>query len=255
MKNLIKLLTIVALMFVSHLSFAKQFNALLFTKTAGWHHKSINAGVTAIQTLARQHHFDVEWHEEARHFNDENLARFDVVIFLSTTGDVLNEQQQGALKRFINAGKGFVGIHAAADTEYDWPWFGKLVGHRFKIHPEIQTAKMLKLNNDFPGMFAFAQAQLWTEEWYEFSEAESDNLNYILRVDESTFAPEADWGHVKGKGMGDFHPIAWYHEFDGGRSFYTGLGHMAGTYELESFRMHLYGGIFWAASGNNLKGD
>lgn len=244
-------LIVISLLFSSTLV-AKQFKALVFTKTAGWHHKSINAGVSAIETLSKQHHFDMDWHEEARYFNDENLANYDVVIFLNTTGDILNDEQQAAMERFIQSGKGFVGIHSAADTEYDWPWYGKLVGHRFKIHPEIQTAKLEKLVPYFPGLSALAQQQLWTEEWYEYSPAESENLSYLLKVDEKTYSAAADWGHVKGKGMGEFHPIAWYQEFDGGRSFYTGLGHMRGTYSLEAFRWHLYGGIFWAATGNKL---
>jgi len=241
--------------FMSSSAQAKAFRALLFTKTTEWHHKSLNAGVTAIQKLGERHFFDVEWHEDARLFEPKTLQRFDVVIFLSTTGDVLNTSQQQALQEFIRSGKGFVGIHSASDTEKNWPWFQRLVGHTFIIHPEVQTARLHTLNRTFPGLERFPEHQLWTDEWYEFSEAHVSRLNYLLTVDESSYQTQADWGHVKGEGMGEFHPIAWYHYFDGGRSFYTALGHMSSTYEIAAFQSHLFGGIYWAATGKGLPPD
>ena len=231
---------------------AKQFRALLFTKTSGWHHESVLEGVTAIRDLAKTHFFDVDWHEDAKHFNKENLAKYDVVIFLLTTGDILNEDQQQAFKAFIKQGKGFVGIHSASDTEYDWPWYKGLVGRTFVIHPTIQTAKITVENANFPGTELMPKQFLWTDEYYQFSDEHSDKLQYILSVDESTYAPEADWGTVKGQGMGDFHPIAWYQEYDGGRSFYTALGHMGSNYQQPMFLSHLYGGIYWAATGKGI---
>lgn len=236
---------------LSGVTMAKQFNILLFTKTVGWHHKSINAGVTAFEKMALNHHFSLDWQEDANLINDENLARFDVVVFLQTTGDVLNDTQQKALEKFIKSGKGFVGIHSAADTEYDWPWYGEMIGHRFVIHPVIQTAKLSVINRQFPGLEYFPDQLLWTEEWYEYGPALSDNLTYIMSVDESTYDPKADWGRVKGQGMGKFHPIAWFQEFDGGRAFYTGLGHMPATYENKNFIEHIFGGLYWAATGIN----
>lgn len=232
---------------------AQQFNVLVFSKTAGWHHKSINQGITALEKMAENHHFSLEWHEDANHFNSKNLQRFDVVVFLQTTGDILNDEQQNALQQFIQSGKGFVGIHSASDTEYDWPWYGKLVGRQFKIHPQIQTARLSVINRTFPGLEYFPDSSLWTEEWYEFGEELSPDLNYILSVDESTYDPKVSWGDNQGKGMGEFHPIAWYQNYDGGRSFYTGLGHMGISYSNKAFIEHLYGGIYWAATGNGMK--
>jgi type 1 glutamine amidotransferase len=116
------------------------FNALLFTKTAAFRHDSIPAGVTAIQELAAAHGFTVTHTEDSTQFSDANLANYDVVIWLSTTGDVLNETEQGAFERYIQGGGGYVGVHAAADTEYDWPWYGGLVGAYFQSHPAIQEA-------------------------------------------------------------------------------------------------------------------
>ncbi len=229
---------------------AEQFNALLFSKTAGWHHESILEGVKAIRNLGALHDFTVFWTEDAsRVFNDKELKKYQVVIFLSTTGDALNAEQQAAFERYIKAGGGFVGIHAAADTEYDWPWYTKMVGHMFHIHPAVQTATIQVLNPDFPGMDRFAKRFLATEEWYEY-DAPRTKLNYLLSVDEKTYKPYAKWGPKEGKGMGSLHPIAWYHEYDGGRAFYTGLGHLPATFTDTNFLHHVYGGIYWAATGN-----
>ena len=230
---------------------AEQFSVLLFSKTAGWHHESILEGVTAIRNLGKLHDFNVFWTEDAsRVFKDEELKKYKVVIFLSTTGDALNDEQQAAFERYIKAGGGFVGIHAAADTEYGWPWYTKMVGHMFHIHPAVQTATMKVEDYNFPGMDRFPKRFLATEEWYEYDASRSKNLHYLLSVDEKTYKPYAKWGPKEGKGMGNFHPIAWYHEYDGGRAFYTGLGHLPQTYSNAAFLHHIYGGIYWAATGN-----
>ncbi len=237
---------------------AEQFKALLFTKTAGWHHDSINAGVTAIQELGQLHDFEVFWTADAnRVMNDKELAKYKVVIFLCTTGDALNDEQQAAFERYIRAGGGFVGIHSASDTEYDWPWFRKMVGYMFHIHPAVQTATLKVLDPNFPGMDRFAKRFLFTEEWYEFGAPESapNPLKFLLAVDEKTYKPGAKWGPKEGKGMGDFHPISWYQPYDGGRAFYTALGHLPGTYRDAAFMHHIYGGIYWAATGNGFTAE
>ncbi len=153
---------------------AEQFSVLLFSQTAGWHHESIHEGVTAIRDLGKLHDFTVFWTEDpARVFKDEELKKYKVVIFLSTTGDVLNDEQQAAFERYIKAGGGFVGIHAAADTEYGWPWYTKMVGHMFHIHPAVQSATMKVEDSNFPGMDRFPKRFLETEEWYEYDAARS----------------------------------------------------------------------------------
>jgi type 1 glutamine amidotransferase len=228
----------------------EQFSVLLFSKTAGWHHESILAGVEAIRKLGELHDFNVFWTEDAnRVFKDEELKKYKVVIFLSTTGDILNDEQQAAFERYIKAGGGFVGIHAAADTEYGWPWYNKMVGHMFHIHPLVQTATIKVEDPNFPGMDRFPKRFLWTDEWYEFDAARS-KLHYLLSVDEKTYKPYAKWDTKEGKGMGSFHPLAWYQEYDGGRAFYTALGHLSAAYSDASFMHHIYGGIYWAATGN-----
>ena len=235
---------------------AEQFSVLLFSKTAGWHHDSINAGVTAIQELGKLHDFNVFWTADAnRVFNDKELAKYKVVIFLLTTGDVLTDEQQAAFEKYIRGGGGFVGIHSASDTEYDWAWYNKMVGYMFHIHPAVQTAAIKVENPDFPGMDRFAKRFLFTEEWYEFGAPKSDKLKFLLSVDEKTYKPAANWGTKSGKGMGDFHPVSWFHEYDGGRAFYTALGHLSATYSDPAFMHHVYGGIYWAATGNGFKAE
>jgi len=242
----------VTLFFCSQ-TYSQQFNALLFTKTDGYHHESINDGVTAVKQLADRNFFTVEWHENAEVFNDKKLSEFDLIIFLSTTGNILTDDQKSAFTKFIQSGKGFVGIHSASDTEYEWDWYTKMVGRTFHIHPVIQTAVLDVQDYNFPGMERMPKSFYWTDEWYEFTEERIDGINYILTVDEKTFDPNVQWGEKIGKGMGDFHPISWYHKYDGGRAFYTALGHVPATFSDKLFMEHIFGGIYWAATGKGVK--
>ena len=243
------------LLFASLCSQAEQFNVLLFTLTQGWHHQSQLEGVAAMREMANKHFFTLDWEEDPSVFNDENLKKFQVIVFLSTTGNILNPEQKAAMERFVKSGKGFVGIHSASDTEYQWDWYTKLVGRSFHIHPQNQTADLVVLDRKFPGLERMPDRLLWTEEWYEFGPENIKGLNYILAVDEKTYDPNANWADkkVSGTGMGKFHPIAWYHDYDGGRSFYTALGHMPADYSDPLFLEHVYGGIYWAATGKGMR--
>jgi uncharacterized protein len=149
--------TLLSMLFIacSTVSFAQQFKVLLFTKTDGFHHESIHEGVSAIRMLASRNNFTVDWHENASIFNDKALENYKAVIFLNTTGNILTDEQQAAFEKFIKAGKGFVGIHSASDTEYDWVWYTKLVGMMFKIHPQQQSAYLKVVDSNFPGMERF----------------------------------------------------------------------------------------------------
>ena len=142
----------------------KQFKALLVTVTNGWRHESVHAGVLAIQQLGVKNFFDVVYFENPKGFTDKYVEQFQVIIFLNTTGDIFDTAQKKVMERFIQSGKGYVGIHAAADAEYNWPWYNKLVGRMFYIHPSIQTARVNILDKDFPGLQGFTGNKLWTEE-------------------------------------------------------------------------------------------
>jgi len=243
------LLLLFAVASSSTLKAQKQFKALIVTTTNGWHHESLHSGVIAIKELATRNLFDAVLFEDPGSFNDKFLQQFQVVILLNTTGDIFDPEQQKVFERFIQSGKGYVGIHSASDTEYEWDWYTKLVGRMFHIHPAVQTAKMQILDSTFPGLQGFEHGKLWTDEWYEFSNAKALDLHDILAVDETTYNAKADWGAKKGVGMGNVHPVAWYHNYDGGRSFYTALGHVPANFSNEAFLNHLYAGILWAATG------
>lgn len=226
----------IAILFFFLISCSREQNpkVLVFSKTKGYRHESIEVGKTAIIDLGRKHGFDVDTTENAAFFNEDSLKRYRAVIFLSTTMDVLDVPQQDDFKRFIEAGGGFVGIHAAADTEYEWPWYGKLVGAYFKSHPKTQEATIKKVK-DF-GKTKTPETWTRTDEWYNYKKISPD-INVILNLDETSY---------EGGENGSSHPIAWYHEFEGGRAFYTGLGHTKESYSDSLYLDHLLQGIEYA---------
>jgi len=231
-----------------------QFRVLMITTTDGWHHQSIADAAPAIRRLAAKHQFEVVWEENVdRVFTEESLNSYDVIMFVLTIGDILSPDQQALMENFIRSGKGFVGVHSASDTEREWPWYTQLVGRMFHIHPVIQTAELSVIDRKFPGLERMPDRFWFTDEYYEFGEETVHGLNYILTIDERTYDPVAKWQDKSGDGMGEFHPLAWHHEFDGGRSFYTALGHLPSVFRDELFLEHLYGGIFWAATGKGLR--
>lgn len=236
------------ILFTSISSFAQgQFRALVFSKTQGFRHQSIPNAVKALKDMARDRVFSVYATEDAAVFTDESLAKYDLIILASTTGDILNDEQKAAFVRFVQSGKGVVGIHSATDTEYNWEWYTKMIGGQFRHHPAQQTVRIKVMDSNHPSTYHLDNKYwLWTDELYEYQNFNED-VKILLQLDETTY----DVGSRNGKkmGMGDVHPIAWYHEYDGGRVFYTGLGHVESAYEDPDFLNHLYGGIWWAAKG------
>ena len=210
---------------------------LVFTRTAGFRHDSIPAAVKAIGALGDG--LGVIATEDASVFTDARLSPFDVVVFLSTTGDVLNFEQQAAFKRYIEKGGGYVGIHAAADTEYDWPWYGRLVGAYFQSHPPgIHNAMVLVSDREHPSTKMLPQQWPRRDEWYNYRARPADTVRVLASLDETTY---------EGGSMDNDHPIAWCHEFDGGRAWYTGGGHTTASWAERLFLEHVLGGILWAA--------
>jgi cytochrome c len=217
---------------------------LVFTRTTGYRHDSIRAAVTAIQGLGRARGFGVQQTEDAAEFNDQALAAFQVVVFVNTTADVLDPGQQAAFERYIAAGNGWVGVHSAADTEYDWPWYGGLLGGDawFLIHPPIQTAELQVEQAGHPSTAHLPASFMLQDEWYNYRRNPRPQVNVLLRLNEASY-------QVGEGAMGD-HPIAWYHEYAGGRAWYTGLGHRSELYSDPQFLEHLLGGIRWAAGAS-----
>jgi type 1 glutamine amidotransferase len=214
------------------------FSVLLFSKTLGYRHESIEPGISAIRALGDAHGFRVEPTESSEQFDDATLARHQAVVFFNTSGDVLNAAQEAALQRFIRRGCGFAGIHSASDTEYDWPWYGRLVGAYFKSHPRIQEATLLVAGEEHPSTRPLPLRWTRRDEWYNFREDPARYANVILRIDEASY---------KGGTMSTHHPMAWYQHFEGGRAWYTALGHTVESYAEPLFLAHVLGGIRWAA--------
>ncbi len=214
----------------------KKYDVLVFSKTAGFRHSSIPVGQAAIKELGADNGFRVTVSEDAATFNDADLRRYEAVVFLSTTGDVLDPVQQASFERYINRGGGYVGVHAASDTEYDWPWYGALVGAYFNGHPAQQDAVVEIEDSRNPSTRGLPWRWERFDEWYNFRSYTDGSVHVLARLDETTYDPGPT-------AMGADHPIAWCQEFDGGRSWYTGMGHTEESYADPLFLSHLLGGI------------
>ena len=215
-----------------------RFSALVFSKTAGFRHDSIPQGIAAIKALGADKGFAVDSTEDAARFTDAGLAGYKVVVFLSTTGDILDDGQKAAFERYIRSGGGFVGVHSASDTEYRWAWYGRLVGAYFANHPEIQRATVHIVDQTHPSTKDLPAVWQRDDEWYNFRSNPRAAAHVLATLDEATYS---------GGRMGSDHPIAWCQEIEGGRSWYTAMGHTVESYAEPLFRLHLLGGIESAA--------
>ncbi|BCJ60868.1 glycosyl hydrolase [Micromonospora endophytica] len=214
------------------------YDVLVFSKTAGFRHDSIAVGTQAIRDLGAANSFTVTATEDANAFTTGNLAQYEAVIFLNTTGDVLNNSQQSAFEAYIGAGGGYVGVHSAADTEYGWSFYGNLVGAYFRSHPAIQQAQVRVEDRAHAATAHLPQTWTRTDEWYDFQASARPGARILANLNESSYS---------GGVMGADHPIAWCKTYSGGRSFYTGGGHTQASYSEPAFRSHLLGGIRYAA--------
>ena len=211
---------------------------LVYTNANGYVHASIPDGVAALTELGTSYGFTVEATDDSLAFTPERLATYAAVVFLSTSGDVLGPAQEAAFEAYIEGGGGYVGVHAASDTEYEWSGYGQIVGAYFDNHPAIQEASLDVVDADHPATRDLPARWTRTDEWYSFRAAPT-GVDVLLRLDESTY---------EGGTMGDDHPIAWTHAVGDGRAVYTALGHTAESYAEAAFRAHLAGAICWAAA-------
>ncbi|MCE7042373.1 ThuA domain-containing protein [Dyadobacter sp. CY312] len=245
-KPIVPGLLFLALLIAVNISFAQspKFRILVFSKTASFRHESIAAGKAALTKLSKEKGFDASFTEDATQFNEANLKKFSAVVFLNTTGDILNNEEQSAFERYIQAGGGYVGIHAATDTEYDWPWYGQLAGAYFLDHPmtpsNVQKGKFIVTEKNHWATQGMPDEFERADEFYSFKDI-SPKINVVLKIDEKSY--------VGGKNP-DFHPMSWYQEFDGGRSFYTAMGHTDETFSEPLFLNHLLAGIKYAVGGD-----
>jgi type 1 glutamine amidotransferase len=220
------------------------YDVLVFSKTAGFRHDAIATGIQTIRDLGAANSFTVTATEDAAAFTTANLAQYEAVVFLNTTGDVLNATQETAFESYVRGGGGFVGVHAAADTEYGWPFYGQLVGAYFNSHPAIQQVTARVQDRGHASTGHLPQAWTRTDELYNYSTNPRGSAHVLATLDESTYS---------GGNMGADHPISWCKTVDSGRSWYTGFGHTQASYAEANFRNHLLGGLRYAS--NRSKAD
>lgn len=213
---------------------------LVFTRTIPYSHLSIPAAITCIDRLGRENGFDVDSSNNSNVFTDVNLQKYAAIAFLSTSGDVLNVEQQKAFTRFIQSGKGYVGIHAAAGTEYGWPWYNQLIGGYFMNHPNRQNATLEVIDQTFIATKHLPKYWRRFDEWYNFQSTYWRDVNVLITIDEKSYV---------GGEHGRYHPMSWYQYFQSGRSFYTQLSHEIDSYSDSTYTQHLLGGILFAMDG------
>ena len=229
----------------------EQFRVLVFSKTGGFRHSSIEVGIAAIQRLGRENGFGVDATEEPGAFTAENLRRYGAVIFLNTTGTVLETPQKTAFEQYIRGGGGYVGIHSAADTEYEWPFYARVIGAYFKNHPLQQNGDFIREDANHPATKHLQARFTVFDEFYSFKTNPRNATHVLLRIDETSYSPDPNTSNLPGGtpesgAMGD-HPMSWCHSIDRGRSFYTALGHEAYLYSQDWYLTHILGGILTAA--------
>lgn len=215
-----------------------KFKVLVFSKTTGFRHESIPQGIALITQLGADNHFGVDASEDASVFSDANLANYRAVVFLNTTGTILDDNQKAAFEKYIKNGGGYVGVHSASDTEYNWPWYGSLVGAYFKHHPKIQPATVKIEDRTDPSTSFLGPTWQRTDEWYDFRESPRGKVHVLASLDETTYT---------GGTMGADHPVVWCHNYDGGRAWYTEFGHTKESYSDPQYKQHLLAGIQFAA--------
>ncbi|MCT2583889.1 ThuA domain-containing protein [Actinophytocola gossypii] len=225
-----------------------RFSVLVFSKVTNFYHDSIPAGIDAIRELGERHQFTVEATDDASAFTDDNLARFDAVVFNNTnstpeSGDLLDADQRAAFQRYIRAGGGFTGIHAASATERDWQWYEGLVGAIFENHPAPQVGRVKVLDRAHPSTKHLPELWEQQEEWYNWRTNPTGKVHTLVQI-------KTDDG-VTGLNEGVDHPWSWCQRYDGGRSWFTAGGHAPEKFDDRWFRTHLLGGIEWAAGAKD----
>ncbi len=239
MQRLVPLAILLASIYLPVAARSQESSVLVFSRTAGFRHSSIGVGLAAVRKLGQENGFSVDASEDPGAFTSKNLARYRAVVFLNTTGDVLDDPQQDDFERYIQAGGGYVGIHSAADTEYDWPWYGRLAGAWFNGHPDnpnVRKGTFRVLDKSHASTEGLPDRWEREDEFYNFKSIDP-GIHVLVDIDEKSY---------DGGTNGDNHPMSWYHDFDGGRAFYTNMGHTEATFSEPLFLRHLLGGLRYA---------
>jgi type 1 glutamine amidotransferase len=247
MKTLKILLALISIFLINKTMAQDQFSVLLYTQHDDWHSNTIPAAIEAFKDMAETHQFKFDWTQRPNELM-EKLPKYDVLIFMNANADSLNTKHMDALKTFMNRGGGFVGIHATSDSKKENPWFDGLIGAKFIDHPKFKAAIVDVVDEIFPATMHLPKRWLRSDEWYNFKIINIDKLNVVLKVDEATYNYTEGYDDIPLKGMGKMHPIAWHQEYEGGKSFYTAIGHKPESYKDEAFLKHIFGAIYWVKS-------
>ena len=245
MKNTVILILMTMLYSCTHLAGGEQKRILIYTRNGeGYVHDNINASVKALREICKEIKVETEVSDNPESFTGENLSRFDAVIFSNTNNEAfLTEDQRIAFREYIESGKGFIGIHSACGSERSWPWFWAMLGGKFLRHPPLQAFDIKVIDKKHSSTSFLPDTWKWEDECYFVNNLNPD-IHVLLAADLVTIKDE-DKDEYPGKTFGDLFPIAWYHEYDGGREWYTVLGHKPEHYSDILFRKHLAGGIKW----------
>ena len=227
-----------------------QFKVLVVAIPNRYHHDYTVVAKPQFERMAQRHGVDLTWSWNSAPF-DGDLSPYAAIVLLNTPGDELKAAQRTNFETYVRKGGGVVAVHRALifNPPGEWPWFERLIGRTFRIHPRVQTATVRVEDASFPATFGLPARWIWTDEWYEFNAPVTRGLRTVLSVDETTYDSTRIWPGQTAKGMGAHHPVAWYHRYDGGRVFVTALGHTPALYDDPLYLEHLYGGIWWAATG------
>jgi type 1 glutamine amidotransferase len=248
-KTSIAFLTLLACLTAGALGAAPENRVLVYTKNQVgkglYVHNNIAASVAALKKLGEENKFAVDVTDDPATFTDQNLKRYKALIFDNTNNEIFdNEEQKAAFQRYIHGGGGFVGIHSVTGSMRKWPWFWSVVGGKFSRHAKMQKFIIHVKDAQDPSVAHFPATFEWTDEFY-YVDHIPEGLHVLLAGD-LTKLEDPGKDKYPGKLFGDEFPLAWRHQFDGGREWYTALGHQPEHYADPQFTKHLLGGILWA---------
>jgi hypothetical protein len=251
MKTFIKTTTIIILfsIFARQTGFSQKMNILVFSKTAGYRHDCIEDATAALKNIAQKQNWHIDATEDSLVFTSGNLKKYDVVIFLQTTNNILNHNQQEAFESYIENGGSLVTIHSGTVTEYEWPWYENAIGAYFTGHPPVQPGKVIIEDRNHPSTEHFPDS-VWVidDEWYSFDRNPREDVHVLMSIDENSYEVDDNrWFEGVEQRMGD-HPLVWYKKVGKGRVFQTALGHESELYQNKLFQKHLIGAIEWAGN-------
>lgn len=231
--------------------YAAEKRVLVYTRNytpdgKGYVHDNIKASVEAIQELGRENGFAVDVSDDPKVFKEKNLSQYKALIFSNSNNEAFeNDQQRAAFKRYIQGGGGFVGIHSASGSERKWEYYWSVVGAKFRRHPKQQPFTVRVADPKHPATRDLPATFTWGPDECYYHDHFSKNIKPLLVVDPGKL-DDPKKNEYPGKLFGDAMPVAWYHTFDGGREFYTGLGHNISDYKNPLLTKHILGGILWA---------